>query len=62
MTDFDREYFRRRAEEEFAAADEADSETATLAHRLLGERYRALVQEAGTGDGTVLEEPSLRTL
>jgi hypothetical protein len=45
VTDHDLEYYRRRAEEELAAANAAASYVAANAHRGLAEQYLALARE-----------------
>jgi hypothetical protein len=39
-------YYRRRAAEEFAAAEHAPSATVAAVHKSLGERYSALAGES----------------
>jgi len=45
VADYDREYYRCRAEEELAAANAATSYVAANAHRRLAEQYLALARE-----------------
>lgn len=45
MSESDREYYRRRAEEELAAANMATSNVAASTHRRLAELYLALARE-----------------
>lgn len=40
MTERDRDYFQRRAEEELAAAEVATDENAAMVHRVLAAHYR----------------------
>ncbi len=62
MSDFNRNYYLRRAEEEFDAADCAGSETAAVAHRILGKRYRALAHVLDGSEATAADSSGVRTL
>ena len=62
MSEFDRNYYLRRAEEEFAAAEIAMSETAAISHRILGKRYRALAHVVDQSEEIAADSPGVRTL